>query len=101
MDIERLAYDWIYELYTDMYRLQKLNESLVGWAKIVAKNSDLRLFNDWRKFVECEIEKRVWHERYRKVSQLCWSIKGEVLDKFNQMFPDGENTFIRYTKLEE
>lgn len=98
MDINKLAYDWIYELYTDMYKIQKLNESLVGWAKIVAENSELRLFNDQRKFVEYKIEKRVWYERYRKVFQLCWSIGGEVLDKFNRMFPDGENTVVRYTE---
>ncbi len=87
MGINELAYDWIYELYADMYKLQKLNESFVGWAKIVAEKPDLRLFNDWRKFVEYEIEKRAWAEKYRKVSQLCWSIGGEVLDKFKQMFP--------------
>ena len=88
MNIERFAYDWIYELDTDMRGVHNAYRKLSKCG-------------DWRKVIEYEIEKRAWYERYRKVSQLCWSIGGEVLDKFKQMFPDGENTFMRYTKLEE
>ena len=84
MDIERFAYDWIYELDTDMRKVHNAYHKISKCG-------------DWRKVIEYEIEKRAWHERYRKVSQLCWSIGGEVLDKFKQMFPDGENTFMRYT----
>ena len=84
IDIERFAYDWIYELDTDMRKVHNAYHKLSKCG-------------DWRKVIEYEIEKRAWHERYRKVSQLCWSIGGEVLDKFKQMFPDRENTFMRYT----
>lgn len=88
MDIEQFAYDWIYELDTNM---RKVHNAYRKFSK----------FSDWRKVIEYEIEKRAWAERYRKVSQLCWSIGGEVLDKFKQMFPDGEDTFMRYTKSKE
>lgn len=84
IDIERFAYDWIYELNTDM---RKVHNAYCKLSKC----------GDWRKVIEYEIEKRVWAERYRKVSQLCWSIGGEVLDKFKKMFPDREETFMRYT----
>lgn len=84
IDIERFAYDWIYELDTDMREVHNAYHKLSKCG-------------DWRKVIEYEIEKRAWYERYRKVSQLCWSIGGEVLDKFKQMFPDRENTFMRYT----
>ena len=82
MDIERFAYDWIYELNTDMRKVYN--------AYLNAQRKRDWDDYDWRKVVEYEIEKRAWHERYRKVSQLCWLIGGEVLDKFKQMFPDRE-----------
>ena len=81
--INQFAYNWIYELYSDMRGVHNAHRNLLKHG-------------DWRKVVEYEIEKRVWAERYRKVSQLCWSIGGEVLDKFEEIFPDGESTFMRY-----
>lgn len=51
MDIEQFAYDWIYELDTDM-------------RKVYNAYHNLSKCGDWRKVIEYEIEKRAWHEKF-------------------------------------
>ena len=78
MDIEAFAKEWIYELVNDM-----------GCVKTAYQNKDY----SWEKRVEFEIELRAWEERYRKVSQLCHKIGGEMLILFEKHFPDGVHTY--------
>lgn len=79
MDITRLALGWIEEL--DSYRF-KLERAYKG------KNSC------WINAVEYEFDRVRWAEAYRKVSQLCHAIGGDVLKRFEEMFPNGINSFV-------
>lgn len=78
MSIEELAMSWIYELMNTM--------------SITRTAYEHRNYN-WVKSVEYSIELRAWREQYRKVSQLCHVIGGAVLGKFNEMFPNGIETY--------
>ncbi|MBQ1434218.1 MAG: hypothetical protein IIZ09_14080 [Ruminococcus sp.] len=79
MDITRLALGWIDEL--DLYRY-KLERAYKG------KNSC------WIHAIEYELDRVRWIEAYRKVSQLCNTIGGDVLKRFEEMFPNGINSFV-------
>ena len=78
LDINKFAKEWIFELLCDMHLIMQAEED---------KN------RNWDKAVEHAIELRAWREKYRKVSQLCHEIEGDVLDEFKKMFPEGIETY--------
>lgn len=77
-DVEKFADDWITELICDLQTVTQAYENRS---------------EDWKKALEFEIELRVWQARYRKVSQLCHSVGGNTVIKFERIFSHGINEY--------
>lgn len=86
VDMNRFAYDWIIEL--------KVCERGV-------RQAFLNRNRDWHKKVEYAIKKEVWEESYRKVSQLCYTIGGDIQQKFEDEFPYENKNYKTGYLLEE
>ena len=84
MDINKFVYDWMYELLNDMS---------------IMKTEEEQLHDNWEKAVQREIQLGTWKAQYRKVSQLCHYIGGDVLDKFTELFPYGVETYKKVANI--
>lgn len=74
-----MATDWMIEL-----------ESMCE----VTKHTYARRQLDYIRAVEHECQLRAWKEAYRKVSQLCHKLGGELLREFEQTFPQGVDSYL-------
>ena len=74
-NINSLAKDWIYELLEER---RKLIHKCINYRTIE---------NNWKGMMELTIAETAWKVNYRKVSQLCYTIEGDILNLFKSHFP--------------
>lgn len=79
-EIEKLAMQWIYDL-RDEYR------HLLKCKKELESHSD-----DWQRYMRVVIKSEKYMQKYRYVSQLCYTIGGTVLYKFKELAENRQET---------
>lgn len=78
----------------------KTNEFAYNWIAELKCQQDIfigvytKRNKDWEHKVRFAIQKARWEEQYRKVSQLCHAIGGDVLNEFENSFTCGINTYL-------
>lgn len=77
--VNEFAYNWIAELECE---------------KVITEQAYAEHNKDWEHTIKFEIQKARWEGQYRKVSELCHTIGGDVLKEFENSFPFGIDTYI-------
>ena len=71
--MESLAISWIYELKTDMYKLNAIYS---------------KRYEGWQQSVRFAIQYKEFEINRRRTSQLCYAVGGKVVELFEKNFPD-------------